>query len=49
MHNECYCGRVASLDEWRALLRWWRSEEDKLDLWPEPLTCPACGASGKGA
>jgi hypothetical protein len=47
MHEECFWGRVATLDEWRDYLeRWILSENCPGD--PAPSLCPTCRAA-KGA
>jgi hypothetical protein len=48
MHQECYWGRVASLDDWREYLAWLKSDETlhKSAPWKKPGLCPACRAKG---
>jgi hypothetical protein len=42
MHEACYWGRVASLEEWRAFLRVVDSDPDDAGNWPWPeIVCPA--------
>jgi hypothetical protein len=49
MHEACYYGRVASLEEWRDFLRLFVDVLDRLDAdaptldWPR-RSCPACRA-----
>lgn len=44
MHDPCYWGRVASLEEWRAYLTLLDGDDDN-PTWP-PTVCPACRANG---
>ena len=44
MHQECYWGRVASVDEWRVYLLWLNTSELG-EAFSEPVTCPACRAA----
>jgi hypothetical protein len=46
MHEVCYYGRVASLEEWLTFLRIADSNEDP--IWPDAV-CPACRAAKGGA
>jgi hypothetical protein len=46
MHEVCFYGRVASLDEWREFLRYVMEEDLETvtaDGWPDRL-CPTCRA-----
>jgi hypothetical protein len=45
MHEECYYGRVLSLDEWRAHLAW-LTDPANFDENDDgvPIRCPACRA-----
>jgi len=45
MHEVCYYGRVADMEEWLAFLRVIASGDD-YPQWPD-RRCPACRASGK--
>jgi len=48
MHDECYYGRVATLDEWRDFARW-VFEGELGSEFSQPTTCPACRTAKEGA
>lgn len=43
MHQECYWGRVVTLDEWLSYLRWLSERTYPFSGgWPKPVVCHTC-------